>query len=180
MSEITQTEESTGADQETAATQGTESGKDSFTPINSQEELDRIFSKRLAREKKSLPADYETLKAKADKYDEMEDANKSELEKLRERAELAEAKANQLEASAQVEAWKREVSTETGIDVRVLHGSTLEEIQACAETLKEVYPQKPPQSAGVVKSESGKPVQTEAVDKVAYLRAKAKLPEKKE
>lgn len=47
-----------------------------------QSDLDKIVQERLARAKTSLPADYDDLKAKAARFDELEAANKSELEKL--------------------------------------------------------------------------------------------------
>lgn len=42
-----------------------------FTPINSQEELDRIIGNRLAREREKF-SDYETLKEKAGKLAEIQ------------------------------------------------------------------------------------------------------------
>lgn len=56
-----------------------------------QAELDRIVQERVARVKSDPPADYEELKAKAAKLAEIEDANKSELEKANARADKAEA-----------------------------------------------------------------------------------------
>ena len=124
-------------------------GKKKFVPITTQEEYDKIFAGVRYNVEKDYK-DYEALKVKADKYDEIAEDSKSELEKMRERAEVAEVKASTL----QIKAWKSDVAIETGVDPRVLYGSTLEEIQACAKTIKEVYPA---QSAGVVRSEGGKP-----------------------
>lgn len=52
----------------------------SFKPIESQEELDQVISKRLARERKKF-SDYEDLKAKAEKLNEIEQANLTDTEK---------------------------------------------------------------------------------------------------
>ena len=52
-----------------------------------QEEVNAIVEKRLARVKSEPPADYEELKAKAAKYDEAQEAAKSELQKATEAAE---------------------------------------------------------------------------------------------
>lgn len=60
-----------------------------FEPIASQEALDKIIQARLARER-SRYADYDELKARAAKYDEVEEASKSEIQKAIERAEKAE------------------------------------------------------------------------------------------
>ena len=58
-----------------------EGGGPSFTPPASQDELDRIVGQRLARER-SKYADYDDLKAKAAKFDEADQASKSEMQKL--------------------------------------------------------------------------------------------------
>lgn len=51
-----------------------------FKAVTSQEELDQIISKRIARERKKY-ADYDELKGKAEKLHEIEQANLSETEK---------------------------------------------------------------------------------------------------
>ena len=61
-----------------------------FQPITSQDQFDRMVKDRIARVKATPPPDYEDLKAKASKFDELDAANKSELEKANERAERAE------------------------------------------------------------------------------------------
>jgi hypothetical protein len=54
-----------------------------------QAELDRIVQDRLARAKATPPPDYEELKAKAAKLEELEEASKSELEKAQAKADKA-------------------------------------------------------------------------------------------
>jgi hypothetical protein len=66
-----------------------QSGKGEFVPITSQEEFDERIKARIARVKATPPADYEDLKAKAARLDELEEASKSELEKATGRAERA-------------------------------------------------------------------------------------------
>jgi hypothetical protein len=56
-----------------------------YTPPASQEELDRIVSTRLAREREKF-ADYDDLKAKAAKHDESLEAAKTDAEKAIEAA----------------------------------------------------------------------------------------------
>lgn len=63
---------------------------DGFKPITSQDELNRIIGERVKRAK---PADYDELKAKAARLDEIEQANKSEIEKANDRVAKAEAEA---------------------------------------------------------------------------------------
>lgn len=108
-----------------------------FTPITSQRQLDRILGGRLAAERSKF-SDYEDLKAKAAKFDEAEEAAKSDLEKAIARAEEAEKKAQSLEAAQQVSAWRAQVSKDSGIPADVLRGSTLEELEAHAESLKSI------------------------------------------
>lgn len=55
-----------------------------------QAELEKIVGERLARER-SKYGDYDTLKAKASKFDEVEQANKTELEQARDREATAVA-----------------------------------------------------------------------------------------
>src|SRR5690606_21944089 len=81
-----------------------------FKPITSQEELNRVLKDRLDRERAKF-ADYAELKAKAAKLDEIEEANKSEAEKVAERLAKAEAAAREAEARA----LRREIALEHGL-----------------------------------------------------------------
>lgn len=78
-------------DENTAENAGEQSTPKQFDAITSQEDLDRIVQDRIARERKKF-ADYEEAKAAQKKLAELEEANKSELEKAVARAEAAEAK----------------------------------------------------------------------------------------
>lgn len=73
---------------------------------------------------------------KATRFDALEEASKTEAQKLADRATAAEAKVTAFEAREQVAAWKATVSTETGVPVAALAGSTLEDLQAHAAVLK--------------------------------------------
>lgn len=94
-----------------------------------QADIDRIIGDRLAREKAKY-ADYEEIKAKAEKYDAAEEAQKSELQKATERADALQAKIDELEAAEKIAKIKAEVSEKTGIPVSLLTGTTEE---ACSE-----------------------------------------------
>lgn len=52
-----------------------------FSPPSSQEEFDKMVGARLARERQRF-ADYDDLQQKAKKFDELQEASQSELEKL--------------------------------------------------------------------------------------------------
>lgn len=100
-----------------------------------QDELNAIVGKRLAEEKSKF-ADYEDLKAKASKLDELEEANKSELQKATERANSLEAELNELKKANEVRAMREKVANETGIPTNLLTGFTEEECKAQAEAIK--------------------------------------------
>lgn len=86
------------ADSQSTDHQQQQDDGDSFRPITSQEELDRVMKRRLNQQRAQF-ADYDDAKAKAAKLDELEEANKSEMEK----AASARAKAEQDAADARRE-----------------------------------------------------------------------------
>lgn len=79
------------------------SGADEFTPITSQDELDRRVGERLARERQKF-ADYDDLKAKATKFDEAQAAAKTELQQLQDAVAERDAKLNDLPRQARAQA----------------------------------------------------------------------------
>jgi len=92
-----------------------------------QEQVDSIVKERLARAKATPPADYDELKAKAARLDEIEDAQKTELERITEQASKAQASADdwqakfeQLQEQRQRELDVRKAATEYGVDAEVL------------------------------------------------------------
>ena len=104
-----------------------------FEAITSQEDLDKIIQKRVAREQKKY-ADYEELAAKAARFDESVEASKPELQKATERAEQAEAEL----AAHKLEVERYQIIAEAGLpaDLHALvTGSTAEEIRMQAEKL---------------------------------------------
>lgn len=74
------------------------SGKPTEAKTFTQEQVNRMIQERLARAKSEPPADYEDLKAKAARLDELEAANKSDLEKANDAATKAKAKADEWKA----------------------------------------------------------------------------------
>jgi hypothetical protein len=95
----------------TTTSDPTSGAGDGFKPITTQAELDARLSERLQRERAKF-ADYAELKAKAE---QLEAANKSELEKATDRATKAEKAA----VDAAAEALR--------LRVAVQHGITLED-----------------------------------------------------
>lgn len=83
---------------------------------------------------------YERYKADSERLAEIEEANKSDLEKALSRAEQAETELAAIRLAQQVAEWKGDIAKETGVPVEALHGSTREELEACAEGLRKYFP----------------------------------------
>lgn len=116
-----------------------------FKPIQTQEDFDAAIKSRLARERvKAIApfADYEALKAKAAKLDEIEEKGKSDLERANERIAELEGAAKKREEADRVEALKKKVSKATGVPVDLISGSDEESMTAFAEAVAS-YAKKP-------------------------------------
>ena len=92
--------------EQTAPTEGTEeiteqgSEAKGFQAITSQDDFDKAIQARIARERSKF-ADYDELKAKADRLAKIEDANKSAEQKWQERVEKLERELNGSKLSAE-------------------------------------------------------------------------------
>lgn len=80
---------------------------------------------------------------KAKRLDDLEEAQKSELEKLTARAEAAEAKIAEREKADAARALAEEVAKDKGVSTSILRGSTREELEAHADSILELLPKKP-------------------------------------
>lgn len=89
---------------------GSESQPPEFEPITSQEEFNRRLDDRLKRERAKF-SDYKDLKAKAAKFDEAEEATKSEIQKANDGRSAAERERDE----ARAEALRLRVATKHGI-----------------------------------------------------------------
>lgn len=115
------------------------------------------------RGKKAIEAEREARKAIERKYreaqaqlKEYEDRNKSELQKLVERAEaaeLAKAEAERATAEAELSALRSRVAADRGVPIKVLNGTTEEELHAAADEVL-AWAQR---NNGVVKRNPGSP-----------------------
>lgn len=101
-----------------------------WTPPASQAELDRIISDRLARQRAQF-ADYGDLKAKAAKFDEIEEANKTEIQRATEARQAAE----QAAAAATRDLARYKVAAAKGVPAELLVGDDEESIAAYADQL---------------------------------------------
>lgn len=123
--------------------QAAEGGADQSEKLFTQEQVNSFFNKRYS-EMMSKISEYEE---KAKKFDELEEASKSELEKATERAAKLEAELKGLKKAAEVQAIKDKISQETGVPASLLSGETEESIKAQADAIKafasggQAYPQ---------------------------------------
>lgn len=102
-----------------------------------QEEVNSIVQDRLYKERKKYEGiDLDALKEKASKFDEMEEANKTELQKANERAMALETELNNLKSANEIRDIREKVSQETNVPVSLLTGNTEEECKAQAEGIR--------------------------------------------
>ena len=116
--------------QETATIEEATTEERRFT----QAELDKVVADRLARERQKYEG-FSELKEKAAKYDELEAASKTELQKATEKAERLEKELASLKKAEEVRTIKTKVATETGVPVGLLTGTTEEECKAQADAI---------------------------------------------
>lgn len=112
--------------------QATENPEKTFT----QAEVDAIVGDRLKRDRQKY-ADYDTLKEKADKFDAMEEANKSELQKAVERGDALQVELDKLKGANAIRELRNKVAEETGIPAHLLTGKTEDECREQAEAIAE-------------------------------------------
>ena len=114
--------------QEVNATQEQQEAK--FT----QADLDRIVKDRLMREREKY-GDYDALKAKADKFDEIEEASKTELQKATEKAKALQDELDAFKKAESLRTMREKVAHDTGVPVNLL---TAESEDACKEQAKQI------------------------------------------
>ncbi len=109
---------------ETTETQGAESKAErTFT----QSELDRIVQERVK--------EMNEYKAKAAKFDEMEEANKTELQKAQDKAAKLEKELNEIKHINEIRNIREEVSSAKGVPLDLLTGETKEACEQQAEAI---------------------------------------------
>lgn len=102
-----------------------------------QQEVDELIRKRVARVKHEPPADYAELKAKLAEYERASGESEDELGKLRDRIGKLEGENEAMRHAAEVSEWKAEASRETGVPASILRGETREDIEAHAAAVRE-------------------------------------------
>lgn len=126
---------------EATDTQAAPADRHAFTPITTQEELDKVIGARLAREREKF-ADYDDLKAAASKLAD------------------AEARLAQIDAQAALEKIRNDVAQEAGVPADLLRGSNKDELTAHASALAEALQARP--SVPVIPTQGATPSVSDA------------------
>lgn len=99
-----------------------------------QAELNAIVQKRVG-EVTAKYENYEALKEKALKYDQIEEESKTELQKATEKAESLQSELDALKAANQERELKERIAAETGVPASLLRGSSETDLKAQAEAI---------------------------------------------
>ena len=139
---------------ETVKQEATENTEKTFT----QSELDAIVSDRLKRDRQKY-ADYDSLKEKASRFDQMEEANKSELQKAIERGDALQNELDRIKSANEIRDIRTRVAELTGVPMSLLTASTEEE---CTEQAKAILEFSTPKGYPAVRdggevTQTGKP-----------------------
>lgn len=120
-----------GTDNQTSQETQTQEQEKTFT----QAEVNS-FLMREEKKIKAKYADYADLQAKASKLDELEEANKSALEKANEKAAKLQAELDGIKKAAELREMREKIATENNIPANLLTGTTEEECNAQVESIK--------------------------------------------
>lgn len=126
---------------EVTDTQAAPAERPAFTPITTQEDLDKVIGARLARERDKY-ADYDDFKAAASKLAD------------------AEARLAQIDAQAALDKIRNDVAQEAGVPAELLRGSTKDELTAHASALAEALKARP--SVPVIPTQGATPSVSDA------------------
>ena len=135
------TTEATSTEATDTQAQAPSADRHAFTPITTQEDLDKVIGARLARERDKY-ADYDDLKAAASKL------------------AAAEARLAQIDAQAALDKIRNDVAQEAGVPADLLRGSTKDELAAHAAALAEALQARP--SVPVIPTQGATPGVSEA------------------
>jgi len=101
-----------------------------------QAEVDAIVGDRLKRDRAKY-ADYDDIKAKAAKFDELEEANKSELQKAIESRDALQTELDAIKSANAIRDIRSKVAEETGVPISLLSAETEEECRTQANAILE-------------------------------------------
>jgi len=113
-------------------TNGTEAASQERT--FTQSELNAIIEGRLKKESAKY-SDYEAMKEKALKFDEMEEAKKTELQKANERVDSLQKQIDEMTKANEITAIRNKIAKETGVPAELLTGADEETCKTQAEAI---------------------------------------------
>lgn len=147
-------------------TQGADGQSGQADKTFTQEEVNALIGERLERERKKFEG-FEDFKAKAAQYDELQEANKTELEKAMERASKAESELESLRTEKARRELLDKVSKETGVPADLLKGETEEELAESAKQIAEFAKANEP---GIPKDKGGAAAKRKQANEDDWLR----------
>lgn len=141
-------------------------GGNGTEPVGSEPETDPVKEGEPHGDPKTEDVDWKAMSRKweerakankqaAEELEKLKEAQMSEQEKVAKRTREMETKLARYEAEKQQAEWREKVAKDTGVPASVLRGSTLEEMQEHAQSLKEILEPKP--KAPSVPNQSGRP-----------------------
>lgn len=116
------------------ATQNGGTGTGNQEKVFTQAELNAIVADRLSRAQAQYQ-DYDALKAKAEKYDQAQEAGKTELQKATEQVTKLQAQVDAYAKAESVRGIREKVSKETGVPASLLYGEDEAACKAQAEAI---------------------------------------------
>lgn len=99
-----------------------------------QEQVNGFIQERLKKERAKY-SDYDSLKEKASKFDEIEESNKSELQKANEKATELQAQIDRLTKEKELNEARTKVASEKGVPASLLTGDSEEACTAQADAI---------------------------------------------
>lgn len=115
-----------------------------FKAPESQNDLDQIINRAVGRVHAKY-SDYEDIKAKAEKFDQAEEKDKTELQRAREASEAAVKRADEADAKA----LKAEIAAAKKVPAHRITGATKEELESDADRYLDEMKAAASQPAGV-------------------------------
>lgn len=124
---------------------GTENPAREGSRMFTQEDVNRLLAKE-RREAESKYAGFDDLKAKAEEFDKLQEANKTALEKANDKLAKANAELEALKAERERAALVAQVAKDTGVPISVveaLNGVDEEALMGQAKSIAEQYESTP-------------------------------------
>ena len=150
---------------------GSDGGGEDIQPKSfTQEQVDQIVEKRLAKERGKYK-DYDELKDKAMKFDEAENAGKSELDRLKESNAALQKQIDDATAERQHAEWVSEVAKAKDVPAGLLRGGTKEELEEHANLLHAAL--HPASKGAHVRNQAGTPSHqnnSKDAEELSYIR----------